>query len=32
MALSTRARGAHAAPSGATTSFRRRRFLNVIGM
>ena len=32
MALSTRGRGAHAAPSGVTTSFRPPRFLNVRGM
>jgi hypothetical protein len=32
MALSTRGRGAHSAPSGVTTSFRPRRFLNVSGM
>jgi hypothetical protein len=32
MALSTRGRGAHAAPSGVTISFRAPRFLNVIGM
>jgi hypothetical protein len=30
--LSTRGRGAHAAPSGVTTSFRPPRFLSVIGM
>ena len=32
IALSTRGRGAHAAPSGVTTSFRPPRFLNVDGM
>jgi hypothetical protein len=32
MALSTRGRGAHKAPSGVTTSFRPPRFLNVSGM
>ena len=32
MALLTRGRGAHAAPSGITTSFRPPRFLNVVGM
>ena len=32
MALSTRGRGAHGAPSGVTTSFRPPRFLNVSGM
>ena len=32
MALSTRGRGAHSAPSGVTTSFRPPRFRNVIGM
>ena len=32
MALSTRGRGAHAAPSGVSTSFRPPRFLNVNGM
>ena len=32
IALSTRGRGAHGAPSGVTTSFRPPRFLNVIGM
>ena len=32
MALSTRGRGAHAAPSGVTTSFRPPRFRNVSGM
>jgi hypothetical protein len=32
MALSTRGRGAHGAPSGVTTSFRPPLFLNVIGM
>ena len=32
MALSTRGRGAHSAPSGVTTSFRPPRFLNVSGM
>ena len=32
MALSTRGRGAHGAPSGVTTIFRPPRFLNVIGM
>ena len=32
MALSTRGRGAHAAPSGVTTSFRPPRFVNVSGM
>ena len=31
MALSTRGRGAHGAPSGVTTSFRPPRFLNVVG-
>jgi hypothetical protein len=32
IALSTRGRGAHAAPSGVTTSFRPPRFRNVRGM
>ena len=32
IALSTRGRGAHAAPSGVTITFRPPRFLNVIGM
>ena len=32
MALSTRGRGAHSAPSGVTTSFRPPRFRNVSGM
>ena len=32
MALSTRGRGAHSAPSGVTTSFRPPRFVNVSGM
>ena len=32
IALSTRGRGAHSAPSGVITSFRPPRFLNVIGM
>ena len=32
MALSTRGRGAHVAPSGVTTSLRPPRFLNVSGM
>ena len=30
MALSTRGRGAHSAPSGVTTSFRPPRFRNII--
>jgi hypothetical protein len=32
MALSTRGRGAHSAPSGVTTRLRPPRFLNVNGM
>ena len=32
MALSTRGRGAHGAPSGVTTSFRPPRFRKDIGM